>query len=92
MGKMLSDDYESEGNKNGDDTRIKLGMIPPLGKNITIPVNEYFDLKMARERLKLLNYGGVDNWDWYGESLYGDDLEENIDAIEKRLRKEILGE
>ena len=92
MGKMLSDDYDSGENKNGDDTRRKLGMIPPLGKNVTINVEEYFDLKLATERLRLLNYGGVDNWDWYGESLYGDALEENIDVIEKRLRKEILGE
>ena len=61
-------------------------------KTITITAQEYFDLKMARERLILLNCGGVDNWDWYGESLYGDDLEENIDAIEERLKREILGD
>lgn len=40
-----------------------------LSGEITISKKEYFDLRCAEERLSMLEAGGVDNWDWYGESL-----------------------
>lgn len=40
---------------------------------VTISKKEYFDLLMAQEKLTRLENGGVDNWDWYGESLHSDE-------------------
>lgn len=40
---------------------------------ITITKKEYLDLQIDSERLSRLEGGGVDNWDWYGESLNPDD-------------------
>ena len=37
--------------------------------NITITKKLYLKLRIASEELKRLEYGGVDNWDWYKESL-----------------------
>lgn len=36
---------------------------------ITISKQEYRRLLIADEKLHRLEAGGVDNWDWYGESL-----------------------
>ena len=38
-------------------------------KNITISVNRYASLLRKEAKLQALDDGGVDNWDWYGESL-----------------------
>lgn len=38
-------------------------------ETITIPKAEYDRLVMNEEKLRALEAGGVDNWDWYGESL-----------------------
>lgn len=38
---------------------------------ITIPIKEYNELKNAALMLSYLEAGGVDNWEWYGESLQG---------------------
>lgn len=56
---------------------------------ITIPRKEYYNLRLSAEKLRLLERGGVDNWEWYGESLYRDDGKD-IDTIEEELYKEIL--
>lgn len=53
---------------------------------VTIPKEEYFELKLAEAKLEFLYSGGVDNWDWYEGSLLG------FSEVEKELRKEILGE
>jgi len=58
---------------------------------VTISKKEYFELKLAEAMLTLLQFGGVDNWDWYGDSLHPDDTD-SIDDIEKDLRSEIFGE
>lgn len=59
-------------------------------KKVTISAKEYRKLRYAAAELMLLESGGVDNWDWYSESLYSeggeslDDLKEQIDQeIEK---------
>jgi len=41
-------------------------------KTITISKTEYFSLKKDELELSLLEVGGVDNWEWYGESLNPD--------------------
>lgn len=32
--------------------------------------DDIIDLLAAREELRALNFGGVDNWEWYGESIH----------------------
>lgn len=55
---------------------------------ITITKQEYYELKVADEKLAALESGGVDNWDWYEEALSVQIREE----IEERLYKQIFGE
>ena len=60
---------------------------------ITISKKEYFDLRLASAKLLLLECGGVDNWEWYGESLYPEDENcDDLEVIEEKLRIEIFGE
>lgn len=40
---------------------------------IIIPKNEFADLLRDSDKLSRLECGGVDNWDWYDESLNNDD-------------------
>ena len=42
-------------------------------KAIIIPKNEFADLLRDSDKLNRLKCGGVDNWDWYDESLNNDD-------------------
>ncbi len=56
--------------------------------NITITKKEYLNLKLAEEKLSRLEQGGVDNWEWYGESL-NPDGEPDLDKFEEELIKEL---
>ncbi len=38
-------------------------------KTITLPIKDYIDLLIDQEKLSRLEEGGVDNWEWYSESL-----------------------
>lgn len=40
---------------------------------VTIPAGEYDYLKSRDAELTLLENAGVDNWEWYGEALRGDE-------------------
>lgn len=40
---------------------------------IIIPKNEFASLLRDSDKLSRLECGGVDNWEWYGESLNDDD-------------------
>ena len=40
---------------------------------IIIPKNEFASLLRDSDKLSRLECGGVDNWDWYGESLNNED-------------------
>ena len=40
---------------------------------IIIPKNEFASLLRDSDKLSRLECGGVDNWDWYGESLNDED-------------------
>ena len=42
------------------------------GEQVTISRKEYESLKEDSDTLAKLHAGGVDNWEWYSESLYGD--------------------
>lgn len=43
-----------------------------MDDTVTIPRGEYEELKEDSKTLAKLHAGGVDNWEWYSESLYGD--------------------
>jgi hypothetical protein len=51
---------------------------------------EYYRLKCAELKLGMLEVGGVDNWDWYGESL-NPDGEKSFSDLCDELKTEILG-
>jgi hypothetical protein len=54
--------------------------------NVTITKDAYLRLRKAEIKLNMLKRGGVDNWEWYGESLNPEgemSYEEEIEAIEK---------
>ena len=36
---------------------------------VTISKKEFLRLKIVEEKFDRLELGGVDNWDWYGDSL-----------------------
>lgn len=60
--------------------------IQPL---VTITKREYLELQKQSLKLSYLERGGVDNWEWYGESLdneYDDTLEE-LDMELKKIPK-----
>ena len=40
---------------------------------VIIPKNEFASLLRDSDKLRRLEYGGVDNWEWYSESLYSDE-------------------
>lgn len=51
-----------------------------IEETITISKKRYYELLEAEDRLECLEAGGVDNWDWYSDSLrdygYFDRVEE----------------
>lgn len=53
--------------------------------NVQVSAKELKELKRAKAKLDALEAGGVDNWEWYGESLKEfrkeTELEELIDDI-----------
>jgi hypothetical protein len=58
-------------------------------KQITISVKDYVRLIMSSEKLNRLEIGGVDNWEWYGESL-NPEGEQDLDEYEEELKKKYL--
>ena len=51
---------------------------------IHISEKEYVKLLCAQEELRRLECGGVDNWEWYGDSL-NPDCEISMDEFEEQL-------
>ena len=68
----------------------KLGQKPT--NVVTIPRDRYFRLLCSELKLDLLEAGGVDNWDWYGESLYCSDGDYNYDTLIGEIKEEVYGE
>jgi hypothetical protein len=61
-------------------------------KYITITLEEYRNLRYNEAELRMLDAGGVDNWEWYSESLYPSEHYsngENIDTIKEEIDKEL---
>lgn len=52
---------------------------------IIIPKNEFADLLRDSDKLNRLECGGVDNWDWYGESLNDPSYEKIQDMSDNDL-------
>lgn len=46
---------------------------------VTITYSEYEELKKCQKELYALHAGGVDNWEWYFESLRGTGLLDDDD-------------
>jgi hypothetical protein len=80
-----------------DKTRVKLANCRGVFKfkrrvnmsdMIKIPKKEYVALRMAQIMISRLDAGGVDNWEWYGESLNPDGYPD-LDAMQVEIEKEI---
>ena len=52
---------------------------------IIIPKNKFANLLRDSDKLRRLEYGGVDNWDWYGESLNDSSYEKIQDMSDDDL-------
>lgn len=52
---------------------------------IIIPKNKFASLLRDSDKLSRLECGGVDNWDWYGESLNDPSYEEIQDMSDNDL-------
>lgn len=42
-------------------------------ETVTIPKNKYLELLEDQEKLRRLEVGGVDNWEWYSACFEDDD-------------------
>ena len=58
-----------------------------LTGSVTVTKADYFQLLCSANRLEKLENGGVDNWEWYGESLNQDT---NIDDDEEEIFSKVL--
>jgi hypothetical protein len=59
-----------------------------MNGHVTITKDEYLILRKAQLTLDRLEIGGVDNWEWYGESLNPDnemEIDDAFDALEKEI-------
>ena len=56
--------------------------------NVTITKNQYLQMQIDSEILTRLEAGGVDNWEWYGESL-NPDGEPDLDEFEENEKARI---
>lgn len=54
---------------------------------VTISLEEYNKLKLAAEELEALKQGGVDNWDWYSESI-NNYIRDNPNSLLAKQQKE----
>lgn len=54
----------------------------------TISKRDLCDLLITQEKMRRLEGGGVDNWEWYGESL-NPDGEPDMDEAEEQIRKDV---
>lgn len=56
--------------------------------NVTITKNQYLQMQIDSEILTRLESGGVDDWEWYGESL-NPDGEPDMDEFEENEKARI---
>ena len=56
---------------------------------MNISKDEYLKLKICELKLNLLERGGVDNWEWYNESLNPENeksYNEMVDEIKEKIK------
>jgi len=58
----------------------------PDTETVTIKKSEYLGLKKDEKMLRALEAGGVDNWEWYGDSL--NEFFKEEDKAEERKERE----
>ena len=56
---------------------------------IIIPKNEFASLLRDSDKLSRLEYGGVDNWEWYNEAL-NDEEDLSYDEIQDMSDDDLL--
>ena len=59
-------------------------------KNIELSASEYRKLERDLKKLRALEAGGVDNWEWYGESLTDWFKENDEDELVDRMSDELV--
>lgn len=67
-----------------------IALVTNKSDTVTISKDEYFRLLVADAKMDLLEAGGVDNWEWYGESL-NPDGEESFDEVEAQIKTKVYG-
>ena len=55
---------------------------------VTITKDEYLELRMYEEKFSRLESGGVDNWEWYWESLHPKD-QPSLEEVYEKLRQKL---
>jgi hypothetical protein len=64
-----------------------------MEKYVKVPLRKYTQLQTDSNTLNALEQGGVDNWDWYGESISQWEEEYGpIEYEEKDITLEIIEE
>ena len=58
-------------------------------ESIIIPKNEFASLLRDSDKLSRLEYGGVDNWEWYNEAL-NDEEDLSYDEIQDMSDDDLL--
>ena len=57
---------------------------------IIIPKNKFANLLRDSNKLHRLECGGVDNWEWYGESLNNDDEDLSYEEIQDMFDDDLI--
>lgn len=60
-----------------------------VNNEVIISREEYYSLLRDSEILARLEAGGVDNWTWYSESIWGPDNDESMADWEDRNKREL---
>ena len=59
-------------------------------KAVIIPKNELASLLRDSDKLNRLECGGVDNWDWYDESLNNDNKDPSYEKIQDMSNDDLI--
>lgn len=56
-----------------------------MQKTVEISTEDYIELQLDQATLNMLNEGGVDNWEWYGDSIDWDALDELREKLQLKF-------
>ena len=59
-------------------------------KAVIIPKNKLASLLRDSDKLHRVECGGVDNWEWYGESLNNDDEDPSYEKIQDMSDNDLI--